>query len=57
MVLGKELLGFSKRDLVRLVMQQQEKIAELEKRLAAYENVHMPPSLRKGWRKPAACDR
>ncbi len=52
MVLDEKLLVFSKRDLVRLVMQLRDEVEELKKRLLAYENAHTPPSLRKGWRKP-----
>ena len=52
MVLDKEFLVFSKRDLVRLVMQQQEKIVDLEKRLLVYENAHTPSSLSRKKREP-----
>lgn len=59
MVFDEKLLDFSKRDLVRLVIQQQEKIAELEKlvvelqkRLLAYENAHTPSSLSRRKREP-----
>ena len=45
MVLDEELLGMSKRDLVRLIMELREKNAELEVRLNRYENAHTPPSM------------
>lgn len=52
MVLDENLLAFSKRELVRLIMQQQETIADLEKRLLVYENAHTPSSLSRRKREP-----
>lgn len=52
MVLDEALLDFSKRDLVRLVIELREKNAKLEKRLLAYENAHTPSSLSKRKKEP-----
>ncbi|MBI2671729.1 hypothetical protein HYX16_02235, partial [Candidatus Woesearchaeota archaeon] len=39
-----ELVGLSKRDLIRAIISLQTKIKELERRLLAYENSNTPPS-------------
>jgi len=44
MEIPKELQDLSKRNLIRIIISQGEKIEELERRLLAYENAHMPPS-------------
>ena len=44
MKIPQEYKELSKRDLIRLLLNQQAKIEELEKRLLAYENAHTPPS-------------
>ena len=44
MEIPQELQGLSKRDLIRVIISQGERIEELEKRLLAYENAHTPPS-------------
>ncbi len=44
MEIPQELKELSKRDLIRLILRQQEQLQELERRLVAYENAHTPPS-------------
>lgn len=44
MKIPQEFVGLSKRDLIRIVLSQNTRITDLEKRLLAYENAHTPPS-------------
>lgn len=44
MKIPQEFENLSKRDLIRLILNQQLRIEELEKRLLAYENSNTPPS-------------
>lgn len=46
-----ELANLSKRDLVRIIIQQSERIDALERRLLAYENAHTPPSQKRNYPK------
>lgn len=52
MKLPPEFEGLSKRDLIRIIISQNSRITDLEKRLLAYENAHTPPSKSKERRYP-----
>src|SRR3989344_2102038 len=44
MKIPQELANLSKRDLIRIILEFKERIENLERKLAIYENAHTPPS-------------